>query len=128
MTKGQVPVVQKLICANPWVKFLTCVLVLNLTELDLICKFGITGVSLRLGAGGHLDLVRRQSLCKALKILKINFIVAEIVMVNLPGARPLMKPQELTSFFQRTVFDKNHNHFPEEAIAAAVMLLYPELN
>ena len=29
------------------------------------------GVSLRFGEGGHLDLASGQSLCKALKILKI---------------------------------------------------------
>ena len=61
---------------------------------------GSAGVSLRFGAGGHLDLAPGQSLCKALKMLKIyscrdaksSLAKLSLQPVNLPGARPLMKP------------------------------------
>ena len=42
----------------------------GLTEISAVC-FSCSGFSLRFGAGGHLDLAPGQSLCKALKILKI---------------------------------------------------------
>ena len=66
-----------------------------------ICK---SGVSLRLRAEGHLDLAPRQSLCKALKILKIHscrengkssWAKPSSKLVNLPDGRcpgPLIKP------------------------------------
>ena len=49
------------------------------------------------GAGGHLDLAPRQSLCKALKIVKSKVAESRRAkpssqLVNLPGGRPLMKP------------------------------------
>ena len=51
----------------------------------------------RLGAGGHLDLAPRQSLCEVLKILKIyswrdgksSWAKPPSQPVNLPSARPL---------------------------------------
>ena len=60
-------------------------------------KYGISGVSL-FGAGGHLDLAPGQSLCKALKILKIyscsdaksSQAKLSSQLFNLPSAWPLM--------------------------------------
>ena len=57
-----------------------------------------TGVALRLGAGGHLDLAPGQNLCKALKILKVyscrdaksSWAKPPSQPVNLPSAQPLM--------------------------------------
>ena len=71
------------------------------------------GVWLWFGAGGHLDLAPGQSLCKALKILKLyNWRDAEISgakpssqPVNLPGARPLMKP------LNQSIGDCDHMRF-----------------
>mgnify|MGYP001794257066 CR=1 FL=1 len=64
-----------------------------------------TGVSLRFGAWGHLDLAPGQSLCKALKVLKIysgsdaksSQAKLSSQPVNLPSARLLMKPLILWS-------------------------------
>ena len=57
-------------------------------------------VSLRFGAGGHLDLAPRQSLCKALKIFKVysrrdakgSQAKLSSQPANLPGVQPFMKP------------------------------------
>ena len=68
-----------------------------------IC-FQNSGVSLRFGAGGHLDLAPGQSLCKALKILNIyscrdaksSRAKLSLQPVNIPGTWPLMKPLRTT--------------------------------